>query len=521
MRELHRAMARALSFCSGRSEFHLEELLHRLAWEVRHSVDGGFSAVALVFRDSGGRVIVGRSEGRGTLPEEVLHTMLAEAGDVGVPCRVRDHALDAVRFIDPRFRTSLIATISTPTIVLPLTQGIVWFGLEGVASKEAVSQGEEIASEISQWFEWYGPIVRDLLDRGARDRSLKASAFRLTALLHDIRAPLGIIRHLVPRSPQSSMESELDSEHLHRELDYLDRLLALAAPHRSALRSDSADVGSVVARVVHRFRREGGGCEVIFERPYEEARALIGEVDLERVITNLVGNAVQHSRGTTVVVGASLDNDTVRLWVRDNGVGLNEGERAAPRSGWGVGREICEETVRACGGEISVSTRRGEGTEVSIALKRAASLEKTLDRSARVADIPPHYGASLEGIFIVDDDEEQARSLQRVLRARGVDSAYLPSVDQLFCDDGLRDGSIVVCDVHMPTGGVERLLKELKRVGREVKVGVVSGDLTDESLYHLAALGAKAAFVKPVDVEELCRWIEQERRPAMSERRVA
>ena len=320
------------------------------------------------------------------------------------------------------------------------------------------------------------------------------------------------MRHSLPGDSSLTNEDDASQAHIHRELDYLDQLLAKATPHSNSRGFESADVVAIATRVARRFRKENPECEVIFERPYEEIRALIGEVDLERILTNVVGNAVKHSRGTHVIIEGDTRGDDARVRVIDNGVGITcfDREGAQDPSGWGIGIQICEEMARSSGGTISVNPSPGSGTEVVVSLRRAVSAPRA-EEAPLMTEGSPSYGESRGGIFIVDDDTEQMRSLQRALAQRGFKTRTASSVDRLFQDCAVSDASLVLCDMHMPGGGVERLLKELKRIGQKPKVAVVSGDLSDEALYRVAALGASAAFVKPLDIDEVCRWLREGR----------
>ena len=96
---------------------------------------------------------------------------------------------------------------------------------------------------------------------------------------------------------------------------------------------------------------------------------------------NLIGNAVKFSvpgRPPEVAIGADRDGDMWRLWVRDNGIGMDpsdaerifepfkrlHGEEAYP--GTGIGLAICERIVAQHGGRIWVTSRPGEGSDVLV-----------------------------------------------------------------------------------------------------------------------------------------------------------
>ncbi len=59
------------------------------------------------------------------------------------------------------------------------------------------------------------------------------------------------------------------------------------------------------------------------------AQACLAEVDrrrVERILRNLLVNAVEHGEGRDVVVTVAADRDTIAIAVRDHGVGLGPGE---------------------------------------------------------------------------------------------------------------------------------------------------------------------------------------------------
>jgi len=121
---------------------------------------------------------------------------------------------------------------------------------------------------------------------------------------------------------------------------------------------------------------ERRGCRIEFRLP---AGACIAEVDrrrVERILRNLLVNAVEHGEGRDVVVTVAADSDAVAVAVRDHGVGLGPGEeqlvferfwradpaRARTTGGTGLGLAISLEDAHLHGGWLQAWGERGRGS---------------------------------------------------------------------------------------------------------------------------------------------------------------
>lgn len=101
---------------------------------------------------------------------------------------------------------------------------------------------------------------------------------------------------------------------------------------------------------------------------------------------NLAENAVNHSRdGETVGIGTILDDDEMRLWVRDNGSGISLSDQPrvfdrftrgkdAPRQyrGGGLGLAVVKAIAEAHDGRVELESSRGEGSTFTIVVPRDA-----------------------------------------------------------------------------------------------------------------------------------------------------
>src|SRR4029077_15661945 len=116
----------------------------------------------------------------------------------------------------------------------------------------------------------------------------------------------------------------------------------------------------------------------------------IAEVDrrrVERVLRNLLDNAVEHGEGRDVVVTVAADRDAVAVAVRDHGGGLGPGEhqfvfdrfwradpaRARTTGGTGLGLAIALEDTHLHGGWLQAWGKPHEGAQFRLTLPRHAN----------------------------------------------------------------------------------------------------------------------------------------------------
>ncbi|SDT98355.1 ATP-binding protein [Halopseudomonas salegens] len=102
-------------------------------------------------------------------------------------------------------------------------------------------------------------------------------------------------------------------------------------------------------------------------------------LQIERVLDNLIGNAVRHTRnGGSIRLQAVRQNEQVLLAVVDNGEGIPYGQQARVfepfvqigkrKGGAGLGLALCKEIIQLHGGRIGVQSQPGHGTRFYFSL---------------------------------------------------------------------------------------------------------------------------------------------------------
>ena len=211
---------------------------------------------------------------------------------------------------------------------------------------------------------------------------------------HELRTPLTTVR--MAADLIFSERDEFDpavarsAELLQAELDRFESLLTdLLEISRfdagfAALDAEHTDLVPIVERVADRLAGLAERVGVTIELRLPET-PVIAEVDprrVERVLRNLVGNAVEHGEGRPVQVTLAGDEGAVAVTVRDHGVGLKPGEerlvfnrfwradpsRARQTGGTGLGLSISAEDARLHGGWLEAWGAPGEGAQFRLTL---------------------------------------------------------------------------------------------------------------------------------------------------------
>ncbi|MFI9171662.1 MtrAB system histidine kinase MtrB [Streptomyces lincolnensis] len=215
---------------------------------------------------------------------------------------------------------------------------------------------------------------------------------------HELRTPLTTVRMAADVihearedfDPVTARSAELLADQLDRFESLLADLLEISRfdAGAAALEAEPIDLREVVRRVLSGAaplaERKGTHIRVVGDQ-----QPVVAEADarrVERVLRNLVVNAVEHGEGKDVVVKLAAAGGAVAVAVRDYGVGLKPGEatrvfsrfwradpaRARTTGGTGLGLSIALEDARLHGGWLQAWGEPGGGSQFRLTLPRTA-----------------------------------------------------------------------------------------------------------------------------------------------------
>lgn len=211
-------------------------------------------------------------------------------------------------------------------------------------------------------------------------------------IAHDLRTPVNNIRGeaevaLARARTVDEYREVLGSclEEAVRLSDLIGDLLFLARAESplTQLRRENINVGELLSGIREYYEASAADRGVCLSTvvPKEPVVAQVDRTLLQRAVGNLVSNALAHTpAGKSVVLGASVEPEAVRIEVSDTGVGIPtealprvfdrffrvDESRSQASGGTGLGLAIVQSIMLLHGGNVEIASKVGEGTQVSL-----------------------------------------------------------------------------------------------------------------------------------------------------------
>ena len=435
----------------------------------------------------------------------------------------------------------------------------------GVTSVELtlLAPGEAAAVQLSSTLSqngWIYTAVVDLRERQRaeterRELAVKAEAARvasqakdefLATLSHELRTPLTPVTVAVSALERACADAGIPNRELfatlHRNLGHevrlIDDLLDVTrlAHGKLSMESQLVDLHAIVHEAAEQVRAIADGKGVRLGVELRAARHHVrGDADrLRQVFANLLRNGIKFTppRGRLVTVASQTHGNRVTVEVRDAGMGIApqdharifdrfaQGSTTGSRDGLGLGLAIARDIVQAHGGEIGVdSAGQGLGAAFHVRLACVAAKRVAVTTQPRSAPVVPAAASGTsKRILFVEDHSDTASVMAMVLQQAGHRVTLAESVTAALAhaQDPI---DVVISDIGLPDGSGLDLMRQL-RAQRPLPGIALSGYGTDEDIDRSREAGFQQHFVKPVDLLELLRAIEELTRPPEAPARV-
>jgi len=291
-----------------------------------------------------------------------------------------------------------VAYVITRNVVTPVRMAARVAGriAAGRLEERMLERGEDDLAKLASSFNEMATTLQRQIRR-LEDLSRVQRQF-VADVSHELRTPLTTVRMAADLLHEARADFPpavaRSAELLHTQLDRFESLLTeLLEISRfdagaAVLEAEPADLRDLCRRVIDAAEPLAGryGSRIRLEAP---VRSCLAEVDarrIERIVRNLLVNALEHGEGRDVVVRVGHNSDAVAIAVRDHGVGLNPGEasmvfnrfwradpaRARTAGGTGLGLSIAMEDAHLHGGWLQAWGEPGDGSQFRLTLPRVA-----------------------------------------------------------------------------------------------------------------------------------------------------
>jgi len=203
---------------------------------------------------------------------------------------------------------------------------------------------------------------------------------------HELKTPITVIMGALitaidPRVPRELSRELIDDAIAHSEIlaNIVDNLLELSRQQsgRLVIKTELVDIRQVIRDVIKKLTWKSSSHHIRYEEPVNVPALMADPFRIERILYNLVDNAIKYSPdGGDVTITAREDGNNLRVGVNDNGPGIspeNQGKlfqsferlgASVPGSiqGIGLGLKVCKILVEAHNGKIWVESEPGKGS---------------------------------------------------------------------------------------------------------------------------------------------------------------
>jgi PAS domain S-box-containing protein len=253
---------------------------------------------------------------------------------------------------------------------------------------------------VVRWFGTNTDVEAERAAREAAERANQAKTDFLATMSHELRTPLNAIAGYA-----ELLEIGVHGAITEAQRDAIARIQR-SQRHLLGLINDVLNFAKVEAGQVEYTVADVDVCDVVddlvpFVSPQLAAKSLGFDRDacapgcivradgekLQQILLNLMSNAIKFTpRGGTIVMGCTVRDDVVTVWVGDTGIGIAKEDQTrvfapfvqidrrlnAPGEGTGLGLAISRDLARGMGGDLTVESTLGRGSTFTLTLPRSA-----------------------------------------------------------------------------------------------------------------------------------------------------
>lgn len=390
------------------------------------------------------------------------------------------------------------------------------------------------SGEIALWFGTNTDITERLKDEEAlkaakeeAERAARAKSTFLAAASHDLRQPVQALV-LFNAALQQRLRNHPAAPILARMKSSMEALQVLLEGILDVSRLDAGIVtanlqsfplGEMVARLGAEYAIQARAKGLRLRYLPISAWVRSDPALLERILRNLLENAVRYTEQGGILLGCRMHGEMLRLQVVDTGVGISAAEREAVfeefyqvgnrgrdrARGLGLGLAIVRRLAGLLGHRLEVSSVPGKGSVFGIELPRVAPVARPVS-----AAMPVDTRRELDqrSILVIDDEAMMRQGLEVMLSDWGCRVMTAATEEEAVLAARANPPDAIIADYRLQQGrtGTDAVRAVQRACGREIPAIVLTGDTAPERIVEVKNSGLVIAH-KPVVPDSLLQLV--------------
>lgn len=364
------------------------------------------------------------------------------------------------------------------------------------------------------------------------------------SISHDIKAPLGVIDNNAEMIQTTDSGENQRAGNIRQAcsgiLQLINSLLDFSRLNQGKEKVEQKtfrlgqllnEVAGIYAQIASnkelRFIRELNGCE----------KTVKGDsIKLNRIVSNLLNNAVKFTTTGSVILRCEYDDEKLDILVEDTGIGMSPEEldrifipyecklNGMNTNGFGLGMCIVQKLTALLEGEITVQSIEGKGTSIKVVIP--------LEKIHELPDIPLSVTKATSGtttgiketmdiekasyagtrVLAIDDERLQLATLQERLRQHDVQCDVCSNMAELVSLMRSNHYDLLLTDIQMGEFDGFKVLTLIRKsnIGNSKAIPIVAMTAReDKTKEDFRKDGFTDCIYKPIQMDELLQIISE------------
>ncbi|MGZ5115082.1 MAG: GAF domain-containing protein [Burkholderiales bacterium] len=341
----------------------------------------------------------------------------------------------------------------------------------------------------------------------------------LAAASHDLRQPLHALNLFAAQLSTTADPNERDrlavqiGAAIGSMNELFDSLLDMSKLDAGILETNIAEfpAADMLERLETTFagiaREKGLRLHVVPTRAWVRSDFIL----LERILLNLVSNAVRYTTGGAVMVGCRRRGGRIQFEVRDSGPGIAEDQKrnifrefyqvasevSRPRGGLGLGLAIVDRLSTLLDHPVTLKSELGLGSRFCVAVPRVRAQVAVRAQGTSIERLSDAVAG--KRIIVIDDDALVLDAMRGILSSWGCEVVTASGAEAALTGMKGRQADLIISDYRLGAGktGVDAIEHLRAKLGAPVPAFLMSGETAPDKLREVTQ-GDYFLLSKPV-----------------------